>query len=314
MARGGAGIGLGALFGLASALSWGAGDFCGGLISRYTSVLAAMLASQGLGFFAVLAVLSFSGESAPGGDSVLWALFAGFSGVGGLGFFYLALSRGTMGVVAPLAALIGAGVPVLVAIASGEPAPLLRISGIGLALLAVVLISVPSKPADAAGKRALRLDLRELPVVVLAGLGFAGFFIGIDQASSVGAIWWPLTIVRLAGLALVVGAIAVSVARGRSGHWSGRAAQALGVDRFRASGRGLSFALPLFALTGMGDLGGNVFFVLARQTDALSVAVVLSSLYPVVTTLLAALFLHERLSRGQLAGVVLATLSVPLLR
>jgi drug/metabolite transporter (DMT)-like permease len=70
----------------------------------------------------------------------------------------------------------------------------------------------------------------------------------------------------------------------------------------------------LLLLTGMGDLGGNAFFVLAARADALSVAVVLSSLYPIVTAVLAALLLRERLRPIQIAGVVLASLSVPLLR
>jgi drug/metabolite transporter (DMT)-like permease len=71
---------------------------------------------------------------------------------------------------------------------------------------------------------------------------------------------------------------------------------------------------PLFLLTGLGDIGGNAFFVLAKQVDAFSVAVVLSSLYPVGTTVLAAVLLRERLSPVQIGGVVLATVSVPLLR
>jgi drug/metabolite transporter (DMT)-like permease len=72
--------------------------------------------------------------------------------------------------------------------------------------------------------------------------------------------------------------------------------------------------VALIVLAGAGDLGGNAFFVLATSSDALSIAVVLSSLYPIVTTVLAAIFLHERLSRLQILGVFLATLCVPLLR
>ena len=72
--------------------------------------------------------------------------------------------------------------------------------------------------------------------------------------------------------------------------------------------------IALVVVAGAGDLGGNVFYVLAVGADALSVAVVLASLYPIVTTILAAVFLHERLGRLQVAGVLLATLSVPLLR
>jgi drug/metabolite transporter (DMT)-like permease len=67
-------------------------------------------------------------------------------------------------------------------------------------------------------------------------------------------------------------------------------------------------------ITGLGDLGGNAFFILAKHADAFSVAVVLSSLYPIVTTILAAVFLRERLRPVQMLGVALATGSVPLLR
>ena len=285
-------------------------------MSRYTSVLSAMLASQGLGLIGVTLLLLVSAEASPPTESFAWAFFAGLSGVAGLGFFYLALARGSMGVVAPLAALIGAGVPVLVAIVSGEATSLSRILGILMALLAVVLISLPARASAESQQRAVRIDLAELPVVVLAGLGFAGFFLGIDRASATGATWWPLAVVRVAGLLLVVAAIVVFAGRRRSGAagWRGGANLAFGVDRFRASGRSLAAVAPLLLLTGAGDLGGNVFFVLARHADALSVAVVLSSLYPVVTTVLATLILRERLRAIQVLGVVLATLSVLLLR
>ena len=273
-----------------------------------------MLASQGLGLIAVVAILALVGEALPGGGSLAWAAFAGFAGVAGLGFFYLALARGTMGIVAPLAALIGAGVPVLVAIVGGEQLGPMRIGGIGIALVAVVLISLPGRPADEQERRAQRVDIADLPIVIFAGLGFAGFFIGIDRASTDGATWWPLTVVRICGLSLVAAAIVVAAARAPSAPWRARAAGVLGADRFRGSGRTFTATVPLLVLTGAGDLGGNAFFVLARAVDVLSVAVVLSSLYPVVTTVLAALLLGERLRPAQVLGVVLATLSVPLLR
>lgn len=276
-----------------------------------------MLASQGLGLVAVGLILALVGEPAPGATSLLWASIAGVSAVGGLAFFYLALSRGTMSLVAPLAALIGAGLPVLVAIINGERVDAARLLGMGFALTAVVLISLPSRTANATERRAFRADLAELPIVVLAGLGFAGFFIGIDRAASEGAVWWPLTIVRVFGIAIVTLAIVVAVWRrgeGTDGTLRRRAALVLGVDRLRDSGRTFASLLPLLLLTGLGDLGGNVFFVLASRADSFAVAVVLSSLYPVVTTLLAAVLLRERLRPVQLLGVALATLSVPLLR
>ncbi len=219
-----------------------------------------------------------------------------------------------MGLVAPLAALIGAGLPVLLAIAGGEQPDVWRLAGIGLALVAVVLISVPTGDSGATERRAVRLDIAELPIVILSGLGFAGFFIAIDRAAESGAMWWPLAVVRLFGITMVLLGIAFVAWRRREGSFRLRTRNALGLDRFYASGRTLVASLPLFVIAGAGDMGGNAFFVLARGADALSVAVVLSSLYPIVTTLLAAVFLRERLRPLQIAGVVLATLSVPLLR
>ena len=313
---GGALIGAGPIFGLGSALGWGAGDFGGGLISRYSSVFTAILTSQVLGFAGTFVLLVISGEAMPGGDSMAWAAAAGASGLLGLSFFYYALSRGTMGVVAPLAALIGAGLPVLVAVVGGEDVPPVRLAGIALALTAVVLISLPGGERAPGERRRVQIDKGELPLVVLAGLGFAGFFIFSDRATIGGETWWPLAIVRLVGLALVALIFGVAAARLRAQHasWRSRFGHLLGLGRLRSHAPGAVSLVVLFVLTGLGDLAGNAFFLLAKHADAFSVAVVLSSLYPVVTTILAAVLLHERLRPLQVLGVVLATVSVPLLR
>jgi len=133
----------------------------------------------------------------------------------------------------------------------------------------------------------------ELLLILLSGLGFAGFYLFIDQSrANGGETWWPILIVRLAGLSIVlaglVGLIVRSAARGRGDRPSLRVPLTL---------------LPLLVLSGLGDLGGNLFFLLANAAGSLAVAVVLSSLYPVVTALLARVFLHERLSRLRLLGV-----------
>ena len=260
-----------------------------------------------------LLLLVTSAEPLPATSSLLYAAAASVIGVTGLGFFYYALSRGTMGVVAPLAALIGAGLPVLLAVFGGEQVPALRWAGIVMALGAVVLISLPGGERTSGERRRLRIDLGELPLVVLSGLGFAGFFIFIDRATSAGETWWPMTVVRAVGASLVLGATAVAILRADGPSLRERVVHVLGLRRLRGRSVAGFSLVAVFAVAGLGDLGGNVFFVLAKHAGAFSVAVVLSSLYPVITAIIARLVLNERLRPLQLLGVALAAVSLPLL-
>jgi len=275
-------------------------------------VLTGVLVAQGIGFLATLVLLVAGGAPAPTSTALLWSGAAGLVGVIGLGAFYYALARGTMGLIAPLAGLIGAGVPVAVGMVAGEQIGASRLVGVAIGLLAVLFISLPGGRRSDAEQRALRLDLADLPIVVVAGLGFAGFFLFIDRALAEGAdIWWALTAVRSVGLSTVLVAAAGLVLLAGAGARRRRVADLFGLAGLPR--RALIGLLPLSLATGLGDLGGNGFFALARQADLLSVAVVLSSLYPVFTTLLAALLLHERMSRLQLGGVGLAVLAVVLI-
>lgn len=258
-------------------------------------------------------LLPLSGEAAPTMASVAFAAAAGGVGVSGLACFYYALGRGTMGVIAPLSALIGAGVPVLLAIYNGEHVSFFRLLGIVLALVAVVLISLPGGESSPTERRKVRLDIAELPLVVLSGLGFAGFFVFIEHASADGGVFWPLAVVRTVGVTMIVVGLAIALTRLGAGSLRERMVDLLGTARMRTwPGSRLAFGATI-VVAGAGDLGGNVFFVLARHADLVSVAVVLSSLYPVITTVFAVVLLHERLRPQQVAGVVLATLSVVLL-
>jgi len=203
-----------------------------------------------------------------------------------------------MGLVAPLAAVIGAAIPALIGLVSGEPVGPVLLVGIAAALGAVVIISLPDAPATSSGPASDRPGRRgELLLVLAAGLGFAAFFLGVDQSRSAGGeTWWPIMIVRVAGLIAVASAILLLSARGR--------APSLRIPRR---------LLPLCVLAGLGDLGGNLFFIIANDSGELAVAVVTSSLYPVVTALLARFFLGERLSRVRIGGVILATVAIALI-
>ena len=188
-------------YGLASALAWGAGDFSGGAASQRGPVLSVVLASQlaGLDLLAGLALLI--GEPLPAPGDLLWGAAAGLAGGLGLLALYRGLARGPMGVVAPVNAVVSAGVPVLWGAAfEGLPAAR-QLAGFGLALLAVWLVS---QTGDGAAAR-----LRDLGLPLLAGVGFGAFLIVIGEVSE-SAILWPLTAARAASIAML---LAVAVLR-----------------------------------------------------------------------------------------------------
>jgi drug/metabolite transporter (DMT)-like permease len=159
----------------------------------------------------------------------------------------------------------------------GLPGPLV-IVGIGLAIIAVILVSrVDDGRAGPSG----------LGLALISGIAIGAFGVAISQISD-GHAFGPLTIIRVAEALLVGGVIVI------------------GRQAWRADRR----LLP--AMTGVGilDMAGNASFILAVQTGALAVAAVLSSLYPVTTVVLATLILHERITRSHAAGIALAAAAI----
>lgn len=248
-----------------------------------------VLASQTIGLVAAGSAVLVSGERFPGLETLVWAAAAGLAGVSGLYAFYRALASGQMAVVAPLTAVIGAGVPAAVGVVRGDQLTALQLGGMACGLVAIVVVSWPGRAASAHGGPGMA---RLLPLIIIGGLGFAGFFLAIHEAMRVGgSTWWPLVGAR--GATVVLSSAVALMVRPR---WEGVAAVA-----------------PLILIAGLADYGGNALFLLASQGGALSVPVVLSSLYPVTTVLLAAWLLRERLHRWQVAGIALALLGVALI-
>ncbi len=248
-----------------------------------------VLASQSIGLVAAGSAVLVSGERFPGPETMAWAAAAGLAGVTGLYAFYRALASGQMAVVAPLTAVIGAGVPAAVGVVRGDQLTALQLGGMACGLVAIVVVSWPGRVAAARGGPGMA---RLLPLIVIGGLGFAGFFLAIHEAMRVGgSTWWPLVGARGATVILSSG-VALAV---------------------RPRWRGVRAVAPLILVAGLADYGGNALFLLASQGGALSVPVVLSSLYPVTTVLLAAWLLRERLHRWQVAGIALALIGVALI-
>jgi drug/metabolite transporter (DMT)-like permease len=250
-----------------------------------------------MGLVLAFGMLLPSGETLPTARGAGWAVAAGTGGVMGLCCLYLALSRGTMGLVAPLTALVAATVPAILGLAAGEPAGPMLLAGTLVALTAVVVIALPDRRIGTPtvptfhGSRTA-----EWALIVIAGLGFAGFFLGADRAHAEGSgTFWTLLLVRIA---------AVLVACAGTG--------ALLALRRTARPRLPRALVPLALLTATGDTLGNLFYILAVAQGTLSVTVVLASLYPVSTAVLARVVLHERLSAVRLVGVGLAIAGVVL--
>ncbi|HKZ71105.1 MAG TPA: DMT family transporter [Anaerolineales bacterium] len=270
---------LPALLGLASAVSWGAGDFCGGLASKRASAYGVVITSQAVGAAILGALAILFGERLPPVNDLIWGALAGAMGAIGLLALYRGLASGRMGVVAPVSGVVGAAIPVLAgAIFQGLPAAL-KLVGFGAALAGVWFIS---RPAEAGAFRAA-----DLGSGLTAGVGFGLFFVLIDQGND-SAVFWPLLAARAASLTLMGG-----------------------MARFKGEPLVPARSLwPLTALAGALDAGGNAFFVLAARAGRLDVASVLSSLYPASTVLLAWLVLKERLNRWQTVGVLAALAAI----
>ncbi len=264
---------------LTAAAGWGAADYVGGVTGRRASPVSVAFASQlfGLVAFVVLAPLT-PGRFHPA--DLAWGMGAGVGAAVGVALLFHGLAVGVMSVVAPVTAVGSAMIPVLFGLVSGDRPPSAALAGVGLALVAVALLcafpgpDAGGSPAGAARKRA------GLYTGMLAGAGFGAYFVLLDRAGHNAGLW-PLLGSRLASVT-VLGAVVLLTRR------------------------------PLFpagtsrnvAVIGVLDVVGNVSFLLATRRGLLSIVALLTSLYPAVTLLLARLLLRERLSPGQVIGLV----------
>src|SRR5690606_20766214 len=180
---------------LSAAVSFGVADFLGGMASRRAAPLPVVAFAQGAGVLPLLVALPLI-DGRFGADVVVAGLVAGLAGAGGLGLYFRALAIGPMGLTAPLAAVVGAAVPVVVGLGLGERLSTAAAVGGVVGLAAVVLASVPAGRAAEAGRRtALRGPL----LALAGGAAFGLFFIAVDQAPADSGVW-PLLVARGAAL------------------------------------------------------------------------------------------------------------------
>jgi drug/metabolite transporter (DMT)-like permease len=296
------------VFALAAALLYGSADFLGGAATRRAHVLSVLTVSATAGV-AVAGAAALLAGSPPRAAGIGWGICAGAAGGVGFMFFYAGLAAGPMSVVAPLSALVSTVLPVAVALAEGErPGPRVY-AGALICVVAIIAVSSgggqaargapgagtggrPGPPARAMPRGERQRAARGIGYGIAAGAAFGMFFLFIRNGGESGA-FWPVAVARIAGTLIVVTAAAGT---------------RTGPVRWQPDARLFLTALG----AGVLDAGANVCYVLATRAGLFGLAIVLTSLYPGVTVLLARVVLGERTRWAQRAGLALAAAGVAL--
>jgi drug/metabolite transporter (DMT)-like permease len=271
------------IFGTISALTWGCGDFCGGLTSRRVGLWSALTIAEISGLVLFIGLALAVAEPFVTFEIGLWSLAAGIAGTLGLGSLYYGLTNGATAIVAPVSAAIAAIIPAVYgALFEGLPEST-KLLGFGCALVAIWFVA----GGDLRGSR------RGLLAALFAGLGFGAYYIFMDRAGS-GGTFWPLALARGIALAITLPPTLWVLRKPEHAPWT-------------------ATALGLGGLAGIMDASGNGFYLLATQSGRLDVAAMLSSIYPATTVLLARIVLHESISQRQLLGLAAALGAVVLI-
>ena len=273
---------MGVLLGGLSSLLYGIGDFVGGEASKRAPAPANVL---GAGLIALplvtVASLLVGGEAAA---SDWWAGgIAGISGAIGLVMLFAGLARGRAAAVAPVAAAVGATVPVVAGVIFGERPSLVAWTGVVIAIPAIILCSW------AAGVAMLRAG--GMAQGAAAGTLFGTYTVIISRTAEASALM-PLIPARAA---MVVTMLVLAL----GGAWK--------LASIRTVPKGLVVA------HGVLDIAGNVALLLALRSGSLVLVSIASSAYPAVTVALARLVNHEGLRRRQVVGVVLSLVALALI-
>ena len=296
---------------LASAIGYGSSDFAAGLASRNAGVVQVTLLASAVSAVVVAAALPFAAAHPPGAGALAWGAAAGLGGTTGALALYFGFRHAAFSVAGPISAVGAAGFSVLAGLLFGERPTVLALTGIVLALPAIVGVSasaasasaVSASGASASRERSQPEGTAEPPGAavagrpatgvaagLIAGACFALLFIGLNRAGSSSGLW-PVAATQIAELAA-----------------------ALGVATITRNVR-LPGARPrlLALITGATGAAGTVLYFYATHEGFLAVTAVLTSLYPAVTIVLARTLLGERLTTLRLAGLILAAACVGLI-
>ena len=274
---------MAALLALIASLTWGVADYMGGIASRKASPTQVLVVAypSGAVIITLMAFLAVPGEFST--DAALWGVLAGSIGALAVALLYIALSRGPMGVVSPITAVMSGAVPTAVGLLNGERLTLLGITGIALAALAVILVSREK------GEH-VKVAPSTILISIASGSAIGLYLSALSLAPEESGIW-AATVGRWTS-SILVAVVVFAV-----------------IKNFTRNG----FPWMLAIVSGFLDATANAVFQLASQRGLLSIVAVLGSLYPATTALLARFLIQERLSRIQIVGVLLALLAAALL-
>jgi len=272
------------LAGLA-ALFYGAADFSGGFAARKGPLLPVLVISQAAGALLAVAFILVSGDALPATSDLAWGAAAGIAGAFGLALLYQGIAKSLVALVSPMAALVGAAIPVAFGVLSGERPSAVALAGAAICLPAILLLSW--ERTGTFDRKAVRMSL---VYGLLAGVGIGGFFIALAHTSH-GSGLWPVLAARASSITLLLATAAFSRQR---------------IAMTRAS-------VSPTLVAGLTDMAANVLFLLATRAGLLSLAVIVSSLYPAPTVLLARVFFREHIPPTRALGLALAVAGIALI-
>jgi drug/metabolite transporter (DMT)-like permease len=279
---------MGILLGLLTALSWGSADFLARFATLRIGTLRALFYMQGIGFVLLTIFLPWLGgwghlSDGSGWQPWAWGLLGGaINGISTLAL-YRAFEIGKMSVVAPLSASYPA-LTLLLSLSGGGRLTAARTAGIICVLLGAIAVAAGEKNPAVGTAEGSTSGGAGIGWAILSGIGFGFLFwlLGLHIVPRVGApqtVWMiRMTSSALAGILLLAGKTTIRLPRDNT--------------KWLVSGMGLL------------DTGAFLMSNRAMQMEHIAVVSVLGSLYGAVTVALAAVFLRERISRWQSAGIV----------
>jgi drug/metabolite transporter (DMT)-like permease len=274
------GFDLSILYGISSALTWGAGDYSGGIASKKNSAFLVTLNAHFLSLI-VLIVVAAIFEPFPDNRTMIVGALAGLVGSIGIISFYHGLAHGKMSIVAPIAAVITAIIPIIYSYFTEGPLELINGLGIILALISIYFIT-QNKGDELVKTRYI--------FPVLAGIAFGLFFILLSFAGDE-SVYWTLVAARSSSVLMISIILTFT-------------------SSFKSPSKG-SYLVIAFA--GIFDTLGNILFILATQVGRLDITSVLTSFYPASTIILARIFQKELISKIQIFGIMISLLAIVLI-